>query len=187
MPAPTYEQLLRFYAEQTRRPVQFDPPLLSYADLHEYYKTFFDRPATPLPPALPPATIENTDTDVFLTEDEVVTKDEAREAFASVQERFATVDETQGVMQEGLQGLASKIDEVQGKTADDLRKLAEAADTALSQTSSVASDLSDRVAEAERQQAIVQAAAAQAQATSDAALQETATARRDQQIVHAQL
>ena len=54
-------------------------------------------------------------------------------------------------MKEGLQGLASKIDEVQGKAAEDVRKLAEAADTALSQTSSVASDLSDRVAEAERQ------------------------------------
>ena len=83
-PAPTYEQLLRFYSEQTRQPMQVDPRVLSYTDLHEYYKTFFDRPATPLPPMLPPPTIENTDTDVFLTEDEVVTKDEAREAFASV-------------------------------------------------------------------------------------------------------
>ena len=124
---------------------------------------------------------------MFLTEDEVVTKDEAREAFASVQEGFASVGEEQGRMKEGLQGLASKIDEVQGKAAEDVRKLAEAADTALSQTSSVASDLSDRVAEAERQQAAAQAAAAQAQATSDAALQETATVRRDQQIAHAQL
>ena len=90
-------------------------------------------------------------------------------------------------MKEGLQGLASKIDEVQGKAAEDVRKLAEAADTALSQTSSVASDLSDRVAEAERLQAAAQAAAVRAQATSDAALQETATVRRDQQIAHAQL
>ena len=103
--------------------MQVDPPVLSYTDLHEYYKTFFDRPATPLPPALPPATIENTDADVFLTEDEVVTKDEAREAFASVQEGFASVGEEQGRMKEGLQGLASKIDEVQGKAAEDVRKL----------------------------------------------------------------
>ena len=48
--APTYEQLLRFYSEQTRQPMQVDPRVLSYTDLHEYYKTFFDRPATPLPP-----------------------------------------------------------------------------------------------------------------------------------------
>ena len=122
----TYEQLLRFYVEQTRRPVQADPRVLSYADLHEYYQAFFDRPVTPLPPALPPATLENTDADVFLTEDEVVTKDEAREAFASVQEGFAAVGEEQGRMKEGLQGLASKIDEVQGKAAEDVRKLAEA-------------------------------------------------------------
>ena len=125
--------------------------------------------------------------DEFLTEDEVVTKDEAREAFAVVKEGFAAVGEEQARMKEGLQGLASKLDEVQGKTAEDVRKLAEAADTALSQTSSVASDLSDRVAESERLQAAAQAAAARAQATGDAALQETATARRDQQIAHAQL
>ena len=150
--------------------------MLSYVDLHEYYLTYFGRPSTPLPPALPPSSIKNTDANVFLTEDEVVTKDEAREAFASVQERFATVDETQGVMQEGLQGLASKIDEVQGKAAEDVTALAHAADEALSQASSVASDLSARVANAERQQAATQATAAQAQATGDATLREMATA-----------
>ena len=34
---PTYEQLLRFYVEQTQRPVQTDPPVLTYEDLHAYY------------------------------------------------------------------------------------------------------------------------------------------------------
>ena len=125
--------------------------------------------------------------DAFLTEDEVVTKDEAKEAFASVQESFASVGEEQGKLKEGLHGLASKVDEVQSKAAEDLTALAHAMDEAFSQAGSVASDLSARLADTERQQAAAQAAATQAQATSDAALRETATARRDQQIVHAQL
>ena len=191
---PTYEELLRFYVEKTKWPVQqTPPPLMLYGDLALFAQVHGGpgperRPPTPLPqapPLLPLPSTENVDE--FLTEDEVVTKDEAREAFATVKEGFVAVGEEQGRMKEGLQGLASKLDEVQGKAAEDMRKLAEAADTALSQTSSVASDLSDRVAEAERLQAAAQAAAARAQATGDAALQETATARRDQQIAHAQL
>ena len=79
-------------------------------DLRLFYQIHASRPPTPLPPQLPPASIENVD--AFLTEDEVVTKDEAKEAFASVQESFASVDEEQTKMKEGLHGLASKIDEV---------------------------------------------------------------------------
>ena len=90
-------------------------------------------------------------------------------------------------MKTGLHGLASKIDEVQGKAAEDLTELAHKTDAAWSQASSVASDLSARLTEAERQQAAAQAAAEQAQALSDAALKETATVRRDEQIAHAKL
>ena len=60
----------------------------------------------------------------------MVTKDEAKEAFASMQESFANVGEEQGWMKQGLQGLASKIDEVQGKAAEDLTELAHKADAA---------------------------------------------------------
>ena len=89
-------------------------------------------------------------------------------------------------MKTGLQGLASKIDEVQGKAAEDLTALAHKAGAAWSQASSVASDLSARLTDAERQQAAAKAAADRAQAASDAALLESAQARRDQQIARAQ-
>ena len=109
-----------------------------------------------------------------------MTKDKAKEAFASVQESFASVGEEQGKMKKGLQGLASKIDEVQEKATEDVMALARAVDDALSHASSVASDLSARLTDAERQQAAAKAAADQAHATSDATLQETANVRRDQ-------
>ena len=75
-----------------------------------FYQIHAGRPPTPLPPTLPPASIENVD--AFLMEDEVVTKDEAKEAFASMQESFTSVGEEQGKMKAGLQILASKIDKV---------------------------------------------------------------------------
>ena len=78
----------------------------------------------------------------FVTDEEVVTKDEAKEAFASVQESFASVGEEQGKLKEGLHGLASKVDEVQSKAAEDLTALAHAVDETFSQAGSVASDLS---------------------------------------------
>ena len=76
---PTYEQLLRFYVEQTKRPVQVDPPVLSYEDLHAYYLTYFARPAAPLPPSSEDAM------GVTIVDEDVVTRDEAKGAFASVQ------------------------------------------------------------------------------------------------------
>ena len=83
---------------------------MSYGGLQAFYEHHTGRPLTPIPPALQSAAVENVD--AFLTEDEVVTKDEAKEAFASVQAGFANVGEEQGRMKQGLQGLASKIDEV---------------------------------------------------------------------------
>ena len=181
----SYRDLLQFYVAQTKWPAQAPLPALPYDDLALFYQIHARRPPTPLPPQLPPASIENVD--AFLTEDEVVTKEEAKEAFASVKESFASVDEKQTKMKEGLQGLASKIDEVQGKAAEDVTALAHATDEAFSHADSVASDLSARVADAERQQAAAQAAAERAQAMSDAALKETAAARREQEIARAQL
>ena len=108
-----------------------------------------------------------------------MTKDEAKEAFASIQESFASVGAEQGKLKTGLQGLASKIDEVQGKAAEDVTALAQAADDALSHVSSVASDLSAWLTDAERQQAAAKAAAERAQAVSDAALLESAQAHHD--------
>ena len=116
-----------------------------------------------------------------------MTKDEATAAFASVQESFASVGEEQGKMKAGLHGLASKLDEVQSKAAEDVTALAHAADEAFSHADSVTSDLSARLADAERQQAAAQAAAERAQALSDAVLKETAEARREQEIARAQL
>ena len=133
--------------------MQTDPPILSYEDLHEYYLTFFERPTAPLPPS---------SEDAMVVTDELVTKDEAREAFGSVQESLASVGEEQEQMKTGLQGLASKIDEFQGKAAEDVTALARAADDALSHASSVASDLSARLTDAERQQAAAKAAAERA-------------------------
>ena len=181
----SYRDLLQFYVAQTKWPAGAPTPALPYDDLRLFYQIHAGRPPTPLPPQLPPASIENVD--VFLTEDEVVTKDEAREAFASVQESFASVGTEQGKMKQGLQGLASKIDEVQGKAAEDVTALAHAADDVLSHVSSVTSDLSARLTDAERQQAAAKAAAERAQAVSDAALLESVQARRDQQIARAQL
>ena len=159
--------------------------MLSFDDLQLFYQIHAGRPPTPLPPALPPASIENVD--AFLTEDEVVTKDEAKEAFASVQESFTNVGEEQGEMKVGLQGLALKIDEVQGKATEDLMELAHKADAAWSQASSVASDLSTWLMDAEQQQAAAKTATDRVQALSDAALKETADVRHDQRIAHAQL
>ena len=116
-----------------------------------------------------------------------MTKEEAKEAFASVKESFVSVGEEQTKMKAGLHGLASKIDEVQGKAAEDVTALAQAADEAFSHADSVASDLSARLADAERQQVAAKAAAERAQAASNAALLESAQARRDQQIARAQL
>ena len=80
---PTYEELLCFYVDKTKWPVQqTPPPSLPYETLELFYHVHAERPLTPLPPQLPPPSIENID--AFLTEDEVVTKDEAKEAFASV-------------------------------------------------------------------------------------------------------
>ena len=116
-----------------------------------------------------------------------MTKEEAKEAFASVQESFASVGTEQSKLKEGLQGLASKLDEVQSKAAEDVTALAHAADEALSQTGSVTSDLSARLADAERRQAAATTAAERAQAISDAAFIESAKARREQQIARAKL
>ena len=181
----SYRELLQFYVAQTKWPAQAPLPALPYDDLALFYQIHAGRPPTPLPPQLPPASIENVD--AFLTEDEVVTKDEAKEAFASVQESFASVGAEQGKLKEGLHGLASKIDEVQGKAAEDVAALAQAADEALSQTGSVTSDLSARLSHAERRQAAATSAAEHAQVVSDAALLEAAKARRDQQLARAQL
>ena len=141
---PTYEDLLCFYIDMTGRPVQTSPPVLSYADLHTFYSLHVGRPPTPLPPG----SIENVG--AFITEEEVVTRDEAKEAFDFVQESFSTVGKEQGRMKEGLQGLASKLDEVQGKAAEDVKELARAANVALSHASSIASDLSVCMADAEK-------------------------------------
>ena len=86
---PTYADLLQFYVNKMNQPVQESPPMMSYGDLQAFYQQHTGRPLTPMPPALPSAAIENVD--AFLTEDEVVMKDEAKEAFAFVQESFANV------------------------------------------------------------------------------------------------
>ena len=117
-----YRDLLQFYIAQTKWPATAPTPALPYDDLALFYQVHAGRPPTPLPAQLLPASIENVD--AFLTEDEVVTKEEAKEAFASVQESFASVGEEQGKLKTGLQGLASKIDEVQGKAAEDVAALA---------------------------------------------------------------
>ena len=181
----SYRDLLHFYVAQTKWPAGAPTPALPYDDLALFYQVHAGRPPTPLPPQLPPPSIENVD--VFLTEDEVVTKEEAKEAFASVKDSFASVGAEQGKLKEGLHGLASKIDEVQGKAAEDVAALAQAADEAFSQAGSATSDLSARLADAERRQAAATSAVEHAQAVSDAALIESAKARRDQQIARAQL
>ena len=83
----SYRGLLQFYVAQTKWPAQAPPPALLYDDLRLLYQVHAGRPPTPLPSALPPPSIKNVD--AFLTEDNVGMKDEAKEAFASVQESFA--------------------------------------------------------------------------------------------------
>ena len=68
-----------------------------------------------------------------------------------------------------------------------MHKLACNADAALQRASSVASDLSTRVAQAETQQASASLTAKQAQARSEAALKETEDVRHDQQIAYARM
>ena len=181
----SYRDLLHFYVEQTKWPPQAPPPALPYDDLALFYQIHAGRPPTPMPSALPPPSIENIG--AFITDEEVVTKDEASAAFASVQESLASVGEEQGKLKEGLHGLASMVDEVQSKAAEDVTALAQATDEAFSHADSVTSDLSARLSDAERQQAAAQAAAERAQALSDAALKETAEARHEQEIARAQL
>ena len=181
----SYRDLLQFYVAQTKWPTGAPTPALPYDDLRLFYQIHAGRPSTPLPPTLPPPSIENIG--AFITDEEVVTKDEATAAFASVQESFASVGEEQTKMKEGLHGLALKIDEVQGKAAEDLEELARKAGSAYSHASSVASDLSARLSDMERQQAAVKAAAERAQAMSDTAFKETADARCEQELARAQL
>ena len=102
----SYRELLQFYIAQTKWPTGAPTPALPYDDLALFYQVHAGRPPTPLPPQLPPATIENVG--AFVTDEEVVTKDEAKEAFASVQESFASVGVEQGKIKEGLHGLASQ-------------------------------------------------------------------------------
>lgn len=89
----------------------------------------------------------------IVMEEDVVTRDEAAQAFSMVKDNFATMGDAQERMKEGLQGLAAKLDAVQGKTEEDVQALARNADAALQCASSMASDLSVRVANAETQQA----------------------------------
>ena len=96
----SYRDLLQFYIAQTKWPAGAPTPALPYDDLALFYRVHAGRPPTPLPPALPPPTIENVG--AFVTDEEVVTKDEAKEAFASVQESFASVGAEQGKIKEGL-------------------------------------------------------------------------------------
>ena len=125
----SYCDLLQFYVAQTKWPAHLPPPALTQEHLELFYQVQVGRPPTPLPPALPPLTIENVG--AFATDEEVVTKDEAKEAFASVQESFASVGQEQGKIKEGLHGLASLVDEVQSKGAEDVTALAHATDEAL--------------------------------------------------------
>ena len=80
----SYRDLLHFYVVQTKWPAHIPPPALTQEHLELFYQVKSGRPPTPMPPALPPPTIENVG--AFVTDEEVVTKDEAKEAFASVQE-----------------------------------------------------------------------------------------------------
>ena len=78
----SYRDLLQFDIARTKWPAGTPTPALPYDDLALFYQVHAGRPPTPLQPQLPPLLIENVD--AFLTEDDVVTKDEAKEAFASV-------------------------------------------------------------------------------------------------------
>ena len=78
----SYRDLLQFYVAQTKWPAGAPTPALPYDDLRLFYQIHVGRPPTPLPPALPPPSIENIG--AFITDEEVVTKDEATAAFASV-------------------------------------------------------------------------------------------------------
>ena len=68
----SYRDLLQFYIAQTKWPTTAPTPALPYDDLALFYQIHAGRPPTPLPPQLPPASIENVN--AFLTEDDVVTK-----------------------------------------------------------------------------------------------------------------
>ena len=174
-----YEELLCFYVDVKRQPVQSSPPMLSYEDLQKFYVAHVGRSAAPLPPTPEDAM------GAVVIEDNVVTRNEAAQAFSTVKENFATMGEEHGRMKEGLQGLVAKLDAVQGETTEDMQTLARNADAALSRASSVVTDLSVHVVHAETQQATAKETAERAQAVSDAALKETANVQRDQQIVHA--
>ena len=106
----SYRDLLQFYVAQMKWLAHVPPPALTQEHLELFYQVHAGRPPTPLPPSLPLASIENVH--AFLTEDEIMTKDEAKEPFASIQESFVSVGEEQGKMKQGLQGLASKINKV---------------------------------------------------------------------------
>ena len=154
---------------------QMAPPLLPYDELQDFYFTHGGGQA--FVPQLPaPANAVGT----IVAEEDIVTREEAQKAFENVQETFANIGDEHARMKEGLQGLASEIDAVRGKATEDMQKLAHNADAALQRASSVASDLSARMSQAESQQASAKLTSEQTQATSAAALKETADVRRDQ-------
>ena len=93
---PSYADLLRFYVDKMQRPVQSSPPVISYGELQAFYEQHTGLGFTSVPPRMPIRSPEPEPEDLYLTEDDIVTKEEAKEAFASVQTGFANVGEEQG-------------------------------------------------------------------------------------------
>ena len=55
----------------------------------------------------------------FIVGEDVITRDEAKQAFHMVKDNFATMSNEHACMKQGLQGLASEIDAVRGKAIED--------------------------------------------------------------------
>ena len=81
----------------------------------------------PLPQLPTPADVVGA----FVVEEDVVTREEAKQAFHVVKDNFATMGEEHTRMKQGLQGLASEIDAVRGKATEDMQELAHNADATL--------------------------------------------------------
>ena len=112
---PSYEELFNFYIAVKKQAGRTAPPLIPYEELQDFYITHGGGQSS-VPQLSAPADAVIA----IVVEDDVVTREEAQQAFHVVKDNFATMSDEHARMKQGPHGLASEIDVVRGKTAEDM-------------------------------------------------------------------
>ena len=91
---PSYGEMLDFYVEMKRQAGQEAPPLIPLVDLQAFY-TLHSAPVLQLP------ALEDV-AGAFIVEEDVVTREEAQQAFHVVKDSFSTMSDEHAHMKRGL-------------------------------------------------------------------------------------